>query len=183
MAFKGRCFGCHKRGHAKAQCHVQKRGKPNLSLQGLPVEVIELICNFLMDDFVVPWAFRLYQLRLTCRALNQKTLNIFAAAAFRRRIVTVDSAGLQRLLNVANSPVMARQVESLFLVENSQVSHQEYENAEMKMLSQDLSREERENAGIVVLRAYKVLDDKDYMQRLVCVQTTCPYAHCSQIWT
>ncbi|KAF1978381.1 hypothetical protein BU23DRAFT_549823 [Bimuria novae-zelandiae CBS 107.79] len=75
MAFRGRCFRCKKPGHTVTQFPSKKRSKgPKLS--DLPVELLEMICGFLVHPpgyKDISYMFRTMALRLTCRTINQKT--------------------------------------------------------------------------------------------------------------
>lgn len=136
------------------------------SLQDLPVEIIEVICSFLMDHMTVLCSWRLFDLRLTPRTLHEKTVDTFATAAFKHLAVHPNSADLYRLLGVSKSPHSARKVESLAILNYDRVvSLDEFDDARKARDSINASRRERREATTVIRRAYQEQDDSDYVER------------------
>lgn len=113
------------------------------------------------------WPYELFSLRLTCRALCQKTNEVFAKAAFGRLVVHLDTRRLNRLTGISQCPTLARQVRWIMLSQWDRISEEEVLAAEKDALSSKLSRQERRDAQNVVWRANLEQDDKAFLDRYV----------------
>ncbi|SMR50295.1 unnamed protein product [Zymoseptoria tritici ST99CH_3D1] len=161
---KGRCFRCQKKGHVAAICPSRKP-KNTSGLAGLPTELIALIATQLMYDGYNSWPYKLRDLRLTCRAVYEKTHDAYLKAAFGRLFLQVDPRGLNRLGKISQCPLMADKVRSIRLSQYDGMSKEEVSAAERDSISAELTSRERRDARAFIRRANHEQDDKEFIER------------------
>ncbi|KAF2490432.1 hypothetical protein BU16DRAFT_622041 [Lophium mytilinum] len=107
---------------------AKKINKPpaKINLTDMPGELIERIAlHVLYDDFDdndsddqrSTWAGLLFDLRLTCRSLREKSEHIFIRTAFKRFGMTLSLEDLEMLTEVSQLPKIASAVRTLFISE------------------------------------------------------------------
>lgn len=141
---QGRCFKCHKKGHKASGC----TRNPAASLAELPVELLNQICEHIIfpnDDRTVSYASRMFGLRLTCRKINAKTLDLFASQAFGSILVRNCFEGFQRLRNISKIRALARGVRRLALCHSEGIKIGEHEYLRAKIRARAGESSSREN--------------------------------------
>ncbi|KAF7195845.1 hypothetical protein HII31_02862, partial [Pseudocercospora fuligena] len=141
-----------------------KKQKTRSGLQHLPVELIEQIC----DEKRSFNLYHLFGLRLACRELNHKSLNIFAKSAFERLVLHLDSVSLQRFKSISQQPALASKVEWLLFSDYDRHgfnSLEDYEKARQDATSREIPRKARRKAIEALRKAHIEQDDKDYIER------------------
>lgn len=115
----------------------------------------------------LPWTYQLFDLRLTCRTIYQKTRDVFAKAAFTSMSVHLDTHGLNRLKGVSQSPALAQKVHRISLWQYDRIVDEELSDAEKAASSSELSRQERRDARSLIRQEGFEQDDKDFINRCV----------------
>lgn len=121
----------------------------------------------LMDQIVVQLLHKtgsMRDLRLTCRALNQKTKDIFAKIAFGH--FNVDLRNVLRLAKVSQSPELAEHIRSIAFVELEFVRTGMYEDALKEINSTEGSAKEHFDAQKYVWRVDRARG-RDLIERRV----------------
>lgn len=153
-------------GHVAAICPSRKP-KNTSGLAGLPTELVALIATQLMYDGYNSWPYKLRDLRLTCRAVYEKTHDAYLKAAFGRLFLQVDPRGLNRLGKISQCPLMADKVRSIRLSQYDGMSKEEVSAAERDSISAELTSRERRDARAFIRRANHEQDDKEFIERWV----------------
>ncbi|KAF2770387.1 hypothetical protein EJ03DRAFT_270493, partial [Teratosphaeria nubilosa] len=151
----GRCFRCQKRGHVASQC-----GR----LAQLPVEMLEMIC----EDLAMPYPslsfpYRMFDLRLTCKEINDKTHNFFGKIAFSRLAFRLEYRDLNRVVEISKSS-FASFAEFLTFRTYNRVDWQEYEADKQALENADLSQRQRRLTEARLHRARRAEEDEDFVQ-------------------
>ncbi|KAF2445170.1 hypothetical protein P171DRAFT_431913 [Karstenula rhodostoma CBS 690.94] len=98
-------------------CSENRKSGPKLS--DLPVELMNMICDFLVEpddpDNPFPETEDMSAFRLTSRAINQKTYDSFAKVFFGCCSIDMGWRGLQRLAGISQTPELARNVRHVYL--------------------------------------------------------------------
>lgn len=89
---------------------LQRQPSP---IQDLPVEIIELICEKTSSTA------ELKALRQTCRALNDKTLRVFASRHVGELTICLDKPSLERLIKISKHSIFSKAVCRLRIYETS----------------------------------------------------------------
>ncbi|KAK3700776.1 hypothetical protein LTR37_015748 [Vermiconidia calcicola] len=162
---QGRCFKCHKKGHVAKKCTYGRASTSRLA--ELPVELLELICSFLVDvEGVTRFARFMMTLRLTCRAVNAKTYDFFGKVAFGSLMIHLSYRGLSRLEALSQCPSLAAKVERIVLSTYDQtVDQEEYKAAQERATSDSYSRHQRREAEGKLWRANAEQNDKAFVER------------------
>ena len=161
---QGRCFKCHKQGHISKNCITV----PNTTtrLDELPVELLELICGFVITDGLLPWVHDMLDFRFTCRAINAKTYDFFGRAAFGSLGVQLSYRGLSRLAAISQCPRLAEKVQRICLFEHDRImENEEYEEAQKAATSNTLSRKQRRAVEAKLWLANAEQSDKAFVER------------------
>ncbi|KAK3658748.1 hypothetical protein LTR56_001619 [Elasticomyces elasticus] len=164
---QGRCFKCRQKGHVANKC-----GKPSRNsaahITNLPTELIETIVerlvyighgmNFIQDMF---------DFRLTCKAINDKTYEFFAKQAFRNMSVHIDYPGLQRFGKVSCNPTFANKVErvSIWHRDRECEDHETYETLRETAEDESAEEDERNEAEAHIELAMAEQEQRSFVER------------------
>ncbi|KAK4893123.1 hypothetical protein LTR27_008463 [Elasticomyces elasticus] len=140
---QGRCFSCYRKGHTANRC-PSKQARPGLA--SLPVELLGIICFYLNECAGMLFVRGMLSLRLTCRAINDKTYQVFGKTAFWIRGIRWSSKSLQRFLEISERAAFAEKVEALFVHTSDNGFKREVEQAAADAANQELSRKQRRQA-------------------------------------
>ncbi|KAK5677366.1 hypothetical protein LTS10_009936 [Elasticomyces elasticus] len=154
---QGRCFSCYRKGHTANRC-PSKQARPGLA--SLPVELLGMICFYLNECAGMLFVRGMLSLRLTCRAINDKTYQVFGKTAFWIRGIRWSSKSLQRFLKISERAAFAEKVEALFVHTSDNGFEREVEQAAADAANQELSRKQRRQAKSQLWRAKRDQDDK-----------------------
>lgn len=146
---QGRCFTCREKGHRSQDCKaVSDRGS---LLERLPVELLEQICLELItpnpNTAFMTFAWLMGALRLTCRAINEKTYRFYHHMAFKTVHLNCSHRSLTRLDEISQHTPAASQIEALSVRAEPPRDEEEYERTKDQLLDTSLSRRERRDAA------------------------------------
>lgn len=163
---QGRCFKCQKKGHLASAC----THNPAASLAELPVELLNSICEHLLfphGDHMIPYIFNVTDLRLTCRMINTKTLDLFASQAFGRLSTNNSFHSFERLVNISKAPVFAAQVRTLGFSHYSGMPASEYEHlkTELREDAEQLDRHQRRELTARIRQADRESNNITFFER------------------
>ncbi|KAH9841266.1 hypothetical protein Tdes44962_MAKER07823 [Teratosphaeria destructans] len=158
LPWQGRCFRrqkCQKCGH-----DIPHGGR----LAQLPVELLEMIC----EDLAAPWPYvsfphHMFDLRLTCKEINEKTHKVFGKIAFSKLVFRLDYRDLNRIVEISNSS-FASFAEFLTFRTYTRMDWQEYKEDKQALESAGLSRRRRRLAETRLHRARRAEEDENFVQ-------------------
>ncbi|KAK5683739.1 hypothetical protein LTR17_027241 [Elasticomyces elasticus] len=124
-----------------------------------------MVCFYLNERAGMLFVRGMLSLRLTCRAINDKTYQVFGKTAFWARGIRWSSKSLQRFLEISERAAFAEKVEALFVHTSDTGLKREVEQAAADATNQELSRKQRRQAKSQLWRAKRDQDDKAYLVR------------------
>lgn len=146
-------------------CPLKQSSKANLA--DLPVELLEMICDSLLDvGYGIKVACLMWSLRLVCRKINTKLYDYYGRKAFSSLNLHITFPRLQRMMGISQSPFAPR-VERLYIFEYDQVceSKKDYDQALATITSLESTRKSRKQAERLIWRADREQDDKAFVER------------------
>lgn len=105
--------------------------------------------------------WRMFDLRLACRKINSKTLDIFAHHAFRRTFVGNSCRSFQRLVDISKRAVFANKVQTVGFSHYAGMENEEYQDVKSQLRDDvgEMSRRERKALGARIRQADKESND------------------------
>lgn len=126
-----------------------------------------MICDELIehDKFVPFVAWRLAELRLTCKAINSKMADYFARNVFKRLVIHTNRNGLDRLKCISEHTLLASKVQSIYLIGGQPGgSWKEYEELELSALDPERPRQERNEHHASLRNIRKEQDEMTFIE-------------------
>lgn len=128
-----------------------------------------MICDFVIDEpsYLHPLCnYRLASLRLTCKEVYHRTLNYFARCAFKRLLIHLDLAGLERMKNIAQVPLFASKIQSIYFSSFDRIhAWSEYEEYRTTAEDSEASRIARNEALYEMRKARREQDERAFIDR------------------
>ena len=139
-------------------------------LLALPVELLNLVCDFLVEEpsYGGEISWRMLNLRLTCKALNERTYDYFSTLAFTSLAVRMDISHLQTLVDISNIPAFAEKVQRLLFSDYDDDqgfdNHEDYTDAILGRRPESM-RDDIRDLSYRLKTVHAEADRKDYIER------------------